>query len=195
MSRYLRIKAQQKALSEEAEKIRDQERQLQQQQHLEEQHQRHQSEYQFETYDNAQHQVSTPIQQHKLRIFDRENPFRKSSYLGENLQKPTPDNKMKYFARKKNSVDGGGDMRQGEKIEKKLDMEEISVIESSDTEKENNEQDLANEKLKKLYSKVKKTTHVKDEKSFEERITKFETRYERGSFYKLNLLFSSSCLI
>jgi hypothetical protein len=178
----LRIRAQQKLLVDETEKLRDQERQLQQQQLLEDQHLRQQSEYQFEVYDNnaQQQQVSTPIQNSSLKpgCFDRENPFRRSSNLGENLQKPTPDDKMKYFARKQQTA-GGGDMRQGERIEKKLDMEEISAIESSDTEKEINAEEMASEKLKRMYSKVKKTTPRGDEKaSFKERITKFENRYE-----------------
>jgi hypothetical protein len=51
---------------------------------------------------NGQQQVSTPINNSNIQVnyFDRENSFRKSNNLGENIQKPTPDDKMRYFYQK-----------------------------------------------------------------------------------------------
>jgi len=109
IGRYLRIREQQKIISQETqrqeEEIRLQKKQLQHQ-HLEEQHHRQASEYQFESNEidgtASQQQVSTPIQSSQIRAgyFDRENPFRKSDRVGENLQKPTPADKTRYFQEK-----------------------------------------------------------------------------------------------
>ena len=59
----------------------------------------------FEANQNQQQQqVSTPINMNAgvppSSYLERDNPLRKSFNLGENLQKPTPDDKMRYFKNK-----------------------------------------------------------------------------------------------
>lgn len=158
-----------------------------QQQHLEEQHNRQASEYQFESNEDVnsqqqQQQVSTPIHNSQLRpgYFDRENPFRKSDKLGENLQKPTPDDKMRYFHQKQD-LRGSKQVQlppwAGDRVEKRLDMEEISAIEENSDNSESGQvpkRGTITDKMKMLYSTVKKTTPKEENPFYKERIRTFE---------------------
>ncbi len=198
IGRYLRIREQQKIISQETqrqeEEIRLQKKQLQHQ-HLEEQHHRQASEYQFESNEidgtASQQQVSTPIQSSQIRAgyFDRENPFRKSDRVGENLQKPTPADKTRYFQEKQTTELRSGKQQAGDRIEKRLDMEEISAIEASDTENEAPKRGTVSDKMKMLYSTVKKTTPKEENPFYKERIRTFELQSEEGLARNFGVLY------
>ena len=102
------------------------------------------------------------------------------------MQKPTPDDKMRYFHQKQDLRGSGGKQQMqppwgGDRVEKRLDMEEISAIEENSDNSENEQvpkRGTITDKMKMLYSTVKKTTPKEENPFYKERIRTFERQSE-----------------